>query len=83
MNNAERISAEYQQVSDTLFWKTFIAEIADMRSKKSRECELLDDVRKSQGHIEALDDIIGRGEHKPPLAERLLEKLRKNQQEVK
>ena len=80
MNNAERISAEYQQVSDTLFWKVFIGEIQKRRDMESRFCEVNSEVTRNQGAISALDYILGRGESNPPLAERLLDELRKSKE---
>ena len=80
MNNAERISAEYQQVMDTLFWKTFIGEIRKRRDMESRFCEVNSEVARNQGALMALDYILGRGESNPPLAERLLDELRKSKE---
>jgi hypothetical protein len=76
MNSFERVVAEWETIKDSQFWAEFIGRIMNMRALASRDCEQLEDSRKSQGAVKVLDDIIGRGENKPPLAERLLEELR-------
>jgi hypothetical protein len=79
LSKIERISAEWESIKETAFWGLFVAKIKERRDTESRFCEVNAEVAKSQGALLALDFVLGRGLNQPPLAERLLDELRKGQ----
>jgi hypothetical protein len=73
--NADRILAESSTVLATEFWKLYHQKISEKRATDSRACETKDIVTRYQGAVEMADFILGRGEYKKPLAERILDEL--------
>jgi len=73
--NADRILAESSTVLETEFWKFYHQKIAEQRAVDSRACETKEVVSKFQGAVMAWDFILGRGDFKKPLAERILDEL--------
>jgi hypothetical protein len=58
--NYNKISAEWESISESEFWKAFVAELQKKRDRYSTNCETKEDNRRDQGAVAVIDEIIGR-----------------------